>query len=80
MARAKVAISLDEATLAQLDRLVAHGRFPNRSRAVQQAVDDKLERLERGRLLRECTKLDPAFEKALAEEGLSDELSAWPAY
>ncbi len=80
MARAKVAVSLDEATLARLDRLVAHGVFPSRSRAVQQAVDEKLERLERGRLLRECAKLDPAFEKALADEALSDELRAWPAY
>ncbi len=70
MARAKVAISLDEATLAQLDRLVAHGRFPSRSRAIQEAVDEKLKRLERGRLVRECAQLDPSFEKALAEQGL----------
>ena len=34
--------------------------------------------LERGRLASECAKLDPAFEKALAEEGLGQELDAWP--
>jgi hypothetical protein len=33
----------------------------------------KLARLERSRLAQECAKLDPAFEKALAEEGLSED-------
>jgi hypothetical protein len=36
--------------------------------------------MEHGRLARECNKLDPAFEKALAEEGMSEELSEWPEY
>jgi hypothetical protein len=31
-------------------------------------------------LAAECAKLDPAFEKALAEEGLSADLAAWPEY
>ena len=34
----------------------------------------KSKRLERNGLARKCVKLDPAFEKALAEEGLSEEL------
>jgi Arc/MetJ-type ribon-helix-helix transcriptional regulator len=80
MPRAKIAVSLDEATLARLDRLVQRGAFPNRSRAVEAAVSEKLERLERVRLARESAKLDPACEKALADEGLSTELGAWPAY
>jgi metal-responsive CopG/Arc/MetJ family transcriptional regulator len=80
MARAKVAISLDEETLNRLDRLVKEAVFPNRSRAIQQAVEEKIERIERSRLARECAKLDPSYEKALAEEGLSDELSEWPEY
>ncbi|MFN8624764.1 MAG: ribbon-helix-helix domain-containing protein [Candidatus Binatia bacterium] len=80
MAAAKVAISLDEGVLAQLDRLVRQQTFPNRSKAIEQAVKEKLERLDRSRLARECAKLDPAFEKALADEGLSGELAEWPAY
>jgi metal-responsive CopG/Arc/MetJ family transcriptional regulator len=80
MARSKVAISLDESTLDRLDRLVRRAVFPNRSQAIQQAVDEKLARLEGSRLARECARLDPAFEKALAEEGLSEELSQWPEY
>jgi metal-responsive CopG/Arc/MetJ family transcriptional regulator len=80
MTRAKVAISLEENTLTRLDRLVKAQVFPNRSRAIQEAVEEKLSRLDRSRLARECARLDPAFEKALAEEGLSDELEQWPEY
>jgi len=80
MARLKVAVSLDENTLRRLDQLVRQAVFPNRSRAIQSALDEKLERVECSRLARECAKLDPAFEKALAEEGLSEDLSQWPEY
>jgi hypothetical protein len=31
-------------------------------------------------LARECAKLDPAKEKALAEEGMGEELQPWPEY
>lgn len=80
MGRSKVAISLDERTVKRLDRLVKKEIFPSRSQAIQEAVDEKLARIERSRLARECAKLDPAFEKALAEEGLSTDLSEWPEY
>ena len=80
MARAQVAISLDENTLGRLDRLVKAHVFPNRSQAIQEAVEEKLARFDQSRLSRECAKLDPAFEKALAEEGLSEELAEWPEY
>jgi metal-responsive CopG/Arc/MetJ family transcriptional regulator len=80
MARSKVAVSLDESLLNRLDRLVRKAVFPNRSQAIQVAVAEKLERLERSRLARECAKLDPDFEKSIAEEGLSEELSGWPEY
>lgn len=80
MPRPKIAVSLDADTLARLDRLVEGGTFPNRSRAVEQALAEKLERLERRRLARECANLDPAFERALAEEGLGADIGKWPAY
>jgi len=80
MPRSKIAVSLDEGTLRRLDQLVRRAVFPNRSRAIQAALDEKLERVERGRLARECAKLDPACEKALAEEGLSEDLAQWPEY
>jgi metal-responsive CopG/Arc/MetJ family transcriptional regulator len=80
MARTKVAISLDESTLGRLDKLVQKQVFPNRSQAIEEAVAEKLARLERSRLAQECAKLNPTFEKALAEEGLSEDLAEWPEY
>ena len=80
MAKSKIAISLDENTLERLDRLVKEDLFPNRSQAIQAAVEEKLARQKRSRLARECAKLDPKFERALAEEGLSRDLSEWPEY
>ncbi len=80
MPRAKVAISLDESTLERLDKLVEKAVFSTRSQAIQEAVEEKLARMERSRLARECAKLDPAFEKALAEEGMSEDAAEWPEY
>lgn len=80
MPRSKIAISLEASTLERLDILVARAAFPNRSQAIQTAVEEKLARLDRGRLARECAKLDPVFEQTLAEEGLSEDVAAWPEY
>jgi metal-responsive CopG/Arc/MetJ family transcriptional regulator len=71
VATTKVAITIDKALLAKLDRLVERKLFPNRSKAIQAAVQDKLARLDRTRLARECAKLNPREEKALAEEGMA---------
>jgi Arc/MetJ-type ribon-helix-helix transcriptional regulator len=80
MSSVKVAITLDRETLSRVDSLVSRSVFPNLSRAIQAAVAEKLARMERSRLAVECAKLDPKFEQALAEEGLSQELEAWPEY
>jgi Arc/MetJ-type ribon-helix-helix transcriptional regulator len=80
MATVKIAVTLDRDIVARLDQLVVEKKFPNRSRAVQEAVSDKLDRLQRSRLARECAKLDLAFEKALAEEGLAQDWKEWPEY
>ncbi len=75
-----VAISLDRVLLKDLDRLVAEAELGSRSQAIQVAVKEKLARLRRDRLAKECAKLDPAAERSTAEEGMSDELLAWPEY
>jgi len=80
MNKAKIAVTLDQNIVEHLDRFVKENIFINRSRAIQQAVQEKLERMEHGRLVRECAKLDPVFEKAMAEEGLSEDMSEWPEY
>ena len=71
MSSVKVAITLDRETLNQLDNFISRGVFSNRSRAIQAVVAEKLARIRRNRLAVECAKLDPKFEKALAEEGLN---------
>ena len=80
MTTAKIAITMDEGTLHRLDMLVKARVFPNRSKAIQDAVNEKLQRLERNRLAIECAKLSPAAEQALAEEGMDEELTQWPEY
>ncbi|MEW6213496.1 MAG: ribbon-helix-helix domain-containing protein [Acidobacteriota bacterium] len=80
MSTAKVAITIDETLLNKIDRLVKMKVFPNRSRAIQEAVEDKLARMDRNRLARECCKLDRKFEQSLAEEGMDVELDEWPEY
>jgi len=69
-------LSFIGAALARVDSLVARRVFPNRSRAIQIALQEKLERQEGARLAAECAKLDPAYEQAMAEEGA--DLESWP--
>ena len=76
---AKVAITLDEKLLRRLDRLVVQRKFENRSKAIQEAVRDKLDHLDRNRLARECAQLRPEDEQRLADEGLTTDLAEWPA-
>jgi Arc/MetJ-type ribon-helix-helix transcriptional regulator len=74
----KVAVTLEKKTVAELDRWVREGRYPNRSRALQRAVDLLEEREKRSRLALALAKLSPAEERAIAEEGLGDD--SWPAF
>jgi len=80
MPKAKIAVALDPGVLARLDDFVKQAGLPSRSQAVEAAIEEKLDRLDRTRLARECAKLDPEFEKAMAEEGLGEDLAEWPAY
>ena len=80
MPKMKVAVTLERALLEELDELVAQRRFPNRSQAIEAAVADTLQRMAGARLARECAKLDPGEEKALADEGMGAELASWPVY
>ena len=80
MAKSKIAITLAEDTLKYLDDLVSRRTYANRSQAIQEALDEKLARLAQSRLAEECAKLDPVFEKELADESLGQDLSEWPEY
>lgn len=77
MSQTKSAITIESGLPKRVDALVKRKVFSNRSRAIQEAVQEKLDRLDRRRLAEECAKLDPARERAMAEEGMSEELAAW---
>lgn len=63
-----------------MDFLVKKHIFENRSRAIQEALEEKLERIKQSRLIKECENLDPKFEQAMAEQWLSEGLKQWPEY
>jgi hypothetical protein len=44
----------------------------------KEAVEEKIIRIDKSRLARECAKLDPIFEKHLAEKGISQDFEKWP--
>jgi Arc/MetJ-type ribon-helix-helix transcriptional regulator len=74
----KIAITLEQQTVAELDRWVREGQYPNRSKALQFAVTLLSERQKRTRLARELGKLNRTEEKQLAEEGMG--AASWPPY
>lgn len=79
MAKTKIAITLDEKLLRRVDRAVDQGRELNRSAAIERAVADFVERMDRARLARECARLIPGTERATADAALP-ESAQWPAY
>jgi metal-responsive CopG/Arc/MetJ family transcriptional regulator len=80
MATNKVAITIDSELLSKVDLLVSQRVFPNRSKAIQEALIDKLSLLRQTHLASECAKLDPQIEQQLAEEGIEGDLTQWPIY
>jgi len=74
----KIAVTLETETVAELDRWVREGKYANRSRALQSAVDLLAEREKRHRLSRELAKVNRREEQRMAEEGLG--ASSWPPY
>ncbi|WP_298036472.1 ribbon-helix-helix protein, CopG family [uncultured Desulfuromonas sp.] len=74
MPKTKITVSIDQSTLGEVDQLVALRTFPSHTRIIEEALQEKLSRMYRNLLARECAKLDHGFEKAMAEEGLGQEL------
>ena len=79
MARAKIAITVDENAVREIDRLVRAGVYTNRSQAFEAAIKQRIEHLRHSRLAHECTKLDRDEEKALADERYAGE-GDWSEY
>ena len=72
---AKVAVTIDQELLWEVDAWVREGEFPSRSSVVRVALAQLREtRTRAGSLLRELAKLDPAEERLMAEEWLGSEV------
>jgi metal-responsive CopG/Arc/MetJ family transcriptional regulator len=80
MGKEKIAITLDERFIGELDRLVEKRVFQSRSQAIQEAVSEKLLRMKRTRLGEESAKLQPAFERTISDEGFTEDMRQWPEY
>ena len=80
MPKQKVAVTIEKDLIIKLDRLVSEGRYPSRSSAVEDAVIERMVKVEKSRLAEESAKLDPTYEQATADEGLLGDLSEWPEY
>jgi metal-responsive CopG/Arc/MetJ family transcriptional regulator len=46
MSTKSINITIDEKLLAKLDVIVASGKYPNRSRSIEEAIADKLKALD----------------------------------
>ncbi|WP_249621196.1 ribbon-helix-helix domain-containing protein [Desulfuromonas sp. CSMB_57] len=73
MPKIKIAVTLDKRILEEVDQLVARNIWPSRNQMIEEALQEKLAGITRNRLARECSKLDPGFEKILAEGGMRGE-------
>lgn len=74
MPKSKITVTLEATVLSQVDELFHQRRFPNRSQAIAAAIAEQEARLRRTRLADACAKLDPAEERAIADQGQSSEL------
>jgi len=77
---AKITISLNPDLLQNIDLLVRGRVFASRSQAVQVALQEKMLRMGKTRLARECAKLEPIEEQSLADLGLGSDIDQWPTY
>lgn len=75
MAKRTITVQLDSALVDQIDSLVRTRRFADRDDAISNAVAAHLARIRRTRLAEACALLDPAEERAFAEEFFEGEVA-----
>jgi Arc/MetJ-type ribon-helix-helix transcriptional regulator len=80
MSAAKIAITLDQSLLQQVDRWVEKKLYSNRSQAIQAAIATRARQLDEELFALECAKLDPAEEQEFAELGMEGVLQEWSEY
>lgn len=62
MKASKTAMTLENDMVRKIDMILKSNLFPNRNKAIQEAVAEKLKRVEKSRFAQKCAKLDPEFE------------------
>jgi len=80
MAKAKIAVTISDDLVDQIDRLVKSKEYANRSQAIEEAVMEKLMKIYGTRLAAEAAKLDSKEEKELAEAGMEGNSKKWTQY
>ena len=69
----KIAITIDENLLAEIDYLVEQKVYPSRSKAIEANLEINRDSLRRRRFEIECAKLNPQEEQEFAELGGFDD-------
>jgi Arc/MetJ-type ribon-helix-helix transcriptional regulator len=80
MPKAKIAVTINEEIVLQIDQLVKQHEYTNRSQAIEDALMEKLKKINKYRLSKELTKLDIQEERHLAEEGIEGDNKEWAQY
>ena len=80
MSKSKIAITLDGNIVERIDYFVKQKAYLSRSQAIEEALKEKLNKLDKSRLTAELSKLDPNYERDLAEEGIEQDSTEWPEY
>ena len=73
MATKSINITIDEELLAKLDVFVSAGRYPNRSRSIEDAIKTKLKELDEEAIGEQAKLLN----KNESEEWFEGELKTW---
>ena len=76
----KITMTLDRELVKEIDGGVKSGLYRNRSRAIEEAVREKLDRHRRQRLSLETQKPNREEERSRTEEGMTGEATTWPEY
>ena len=76
MSKAKIAITIEQDLLREVDRWVQSGEYPSRSRALEASIERlRADRTRHRSLLAELAQLDPDEERRLADEWLPEEIN-----
>lgn len=80
MQKITIQVMLGPQLLKQVDRLVGSTLCGSRSELIEQAIAAHVASMRRASLTDACLALDPAEERALAEEGIAGDAGLWPTY